>query len=163
MAIEFFLNIQGEFLTPGILISEVNKLGVGTIPLVENTKNGFRIESHFNSLGFTVSVFKSTKPPYNIVDTAFLDEKEFEFNQNIYFRFNKELDFTPSFENAIKIIQGVMCNANTRALLNSSMRDDLCFFDYDKTLHINTLAEMWNNIDIAKELEKWNVKAHPVS
>jgi len=82
----------------------------------------------YDTLGFGLRIARASNPPYNAADTVFF-ESEFRFEQSLIFEFDKNSELNKSFENAIKMMLNVMLKLDTRALLYTSMFQDLCFFD----------------------------------
>ena len=157
MAIDFSLKLEDQFLDEKMLLNELRNVGFSDVVEQPNQEKVFTCESCYDSLGFVVSLIKSKEPPYNVVDTGFLD-KEFVVSQSVSFDFNKEFDSRSSYENAIRIVFGLMRNANTKALLDMSMCIELCFFNGDGRVVINKSSEIWENINIERELSHWNVE-----
>jgi len=156
MSIEFSLKVEKETLTQGALIESIRKLGFTDIEEPFNEQPIFTCESFYNSLGFAVTLIKSKKAPYNVIDTAFLDE-DFYYTQVLSFEFNKDFELITSYENAMKIIFDLLSNSNTNALLSVSDSVELFFFNNDKRLIINKSSGIWKNINIQNELTAWEI------
>lgn len=136
MSIEFSLKIKDNVVNENLLINEINKLGVNAFVDKISEEERFEINSIYKSLGFNVIFIKNKKMPYNVCETKFL-EIDFQYNQIVWFEFDKEADLSITQRNALKIIFNLMKQLNTSALLTSSVYDDICYFKNTTDVYIN--------------------------
>ena len=156
MAIDFSLMLEKKVLDRNMLCKELKNVGFMDVIKCPSQESVFRCESCYNSLGFAVSLLEANEYPYNAFDTAFF-EYEFVFEQVLRINFNKEFDSLISYENAMKIVFGLMRNTNTKALLDMCMCRELCFFNGDGRLYINKSSKIWESINIHRELSQWKL------
>ena len=148
MSINFSLKLKGNKVNEELLINEIKRLGVSKDINKIDDKGILRIDSTYELLGFTITLIKDEKPPYNIYETSFV-ENDFEYNQSILFGFSKEVDFDISYTKALELIFSLMREVNTSALLTSSVYDEICYFENSTNVYIKrttTLAEKINSI-----------------
>ncbi|WP_051542004.1 hypothetical protein [Clostridium lundense] len=137
MSIEFSLKVKDNIVNENLLINEINKLGVNAyVDKINEEEDRFEIDSIHEPLGFSVIFIKNKKPPYNTWETKFL-ETDFQYNQIVWFEFDKEADLSITQRNALKIIFNLMKQLNTSALLTSSVYDDICYFKNATDVYIN--------------------------
>lgn len=153
MSVEFSLKLKGNLVNEGLIINELQRLGVD---INNYNKEGdlVEIESTYELLGFTVTLINNKKPPYNVYETIFL-EKDFAYDQVILLEFNKETDLNDSYQKALELVFNLMKTLGTSALLTSSVFDDICYFENSTNVYIKSTVPILEAITKVKG--SWNV------
>lgn len=149
MSIDFSLKLKGNLANESVLINEINKWG-GDIQINKSSdeKNILVIDSIYELLGFNITLIRNKKPPYNVYESCLLGT-DFEYNQVILFGINKEANLSIVYGTVLELCFDLVKKLNTNALLTSSVHDEICYFDDDKNIRINTeveLVDLINNI-----------------
>ncbi|WP_218571215.1 hypothetical protein [Paenibacillus oralis] len=154
MSIQFSLKLSGYEINELTIKNEINKLASGgEFSLID--ENIIEFDTTYDLLGFTVTLIKNKKPPYNIYEMTLL-ERDFEYNQVILFDFNKESDLRFAYSKALQIIFNLMKRIHTHALLTSSVHDEICYFENSTKVYINGTVELLEQIkNITKADEIW--------
>jgi len=156
MATEFTLYLEKQVLNEELVLEGVHNLGFTSTTETPSDGPRFECESCCDTLGFVVTLRKSSNPPNNVFDVDLLG-REFVFRQSLNFWFDREIELSPSFEKALKMIFDVMSKVRMRAFLYTSSFEELCFFNEDKSLYLNKSSGMWKVVDVRKELSAWKV------
>lgn len=157
MSIDWYFHLDEKAINEKFLLTQINKLN-GDLHLDVNTvaiNNILQIDSTYELVGFTVFFSKTLKSPSEGWDTIFSKEK-FEYSQVIVFEFNKWGDIMKEYANAMKLIFYIMNELNTNAYLNSCVHNDICYFENNKNVYINSETPFVKQIErLAKKSGKW--------
>jgi len=161
MAIELTIRFEKEVLNEEMVLKGIHDLGFTSTVETPTSERVFDCDSCFDTLGFQVTLVKSMRPPNNVLDLWLLGggerTAEFEYRQSLSFRFDKEIELTPAFGRALRMIFRLMSQVHTRAYLDMSGSDEIYFFNEDKTMLVNKSSSIGHIIDIEKEFSDWKV------
>ncbi|MCL2777782.1 MAG: hypothetical protein FWD73_07235 [Polyangiaceae bacterium] len=164
MAIGLTLSLAEEVLDEEMVLKGIHDLGfTSTIKTSEtSTKHPvFHFTSCYDTLGFLVNLVKSMGPENGVTDVWLLGgggrTVEFEYRQFLSFRFNNDFEANDCFERALRMIFRLMSHVRTRAYLETSHSDEICFFNEDKSVLYKKSSSLFDLIDIKKEFSDWKV------